>query len=159
MTAWTRLAPAAARLERGSSANDKITAADVAGATQGLPRGPFVAGMVFLAGDERDVPELCTLLAEQAGESLGMAEAAVFEKQGGERCPRCNGRGSLAPQVLCPTCHGRRTIRPTAKTLAEIAGVSRATWYRSGSKRYERVYSTLESWVNQALRHVASRLR
>ena len=156
---WARLAPAHAKLERGSSAHDKVTAADVAGATQGLGEGPYYAGTVYLAGDTRKKLRLIPLLMQATGCSSGVAAAALFEMDGGELCSKCNGKGSLAPQVICDRCLGRRRVRPTASRLASIAGVSRATWYRAARSQYERVFALLEGWVAEAARHVSSRLR
>lgn len=156
---WARLAPAHSKLERGSSGHDKVTPADVAGATQGLADGPFYAGTVYLAGDDSKRMRLFSALVRDAGCQPGVAAAALFEMDGGELCRKCNGKGNLAPQVICDRCLGRRRVRPTAGRLAQIAGVSRATWYRSTRTEYERVYALLEAWAAEAARHVASRLR
>jgi len=156
---WARLAPAHAKLERGSSSHDKVTPADVAGALSGMPAGPFMAGLVYLTGDDSSRTKLITELVNATGCSIALARAALFEMDGGVLCQKCNGRGSTAPQVVCDRCLGRRKIRPTQTNLATLSGVSRATWYRHHSRRYESVFATLENWLVEAQRHVARELR
>jgi hypothetical protein len=156
---WARLAPAHAQLERGSSAHNKMTSADIAGATQGLPDGPFYAGLTYLSGVDGKRLQLFACLVRETGCAPGLAHAAIFEMDGGELCRKCNGKGHTAPQVVCDRCLGRRRVKPTAAALADIAGVSRATWYRRHRLDYEEVFALLERWVEEAAQHVARRLR
>ena len=70
-----------------------------------------------------------------------LAELALQENVGSDRCRRCNGRGTIHTgykSMDCFSCKGSGILRRTEDYRAKFMGINRATWHRLWKYRFRR---------------------
>lgn len=179
--AWTRLNVHVQHIVHTSEGERVEASIPLANLLKGLPRGPFLMGMVRETLDLFCLGELEERLSEEIhnyaiykhwplrGGPLfwrckHFAGLAVYEVLAprSERCAACQGRGWTAngPMTLaCPNCQsaGARTL--SARMRAELAGIPWKTWRDGWAARYEGVHAIACGWSSDAISHLARGLR
>lgn len=156
-----------------------LTAAEIARLLQGVPRGPFLAGMLKEAGDMHVIKDLeralwartTALSAEgnwptKRGEPncRRMAGLAVYEflMERPVKCATCRGRGYVRQDgngVACPSCLSSGGQKMSSRMRAELVCMPFETWRSEWAPRYEAVHSVVQSWHSEALSRLARALR
>ena len=68
-----------------------------------------------------------------------LAELALLENVGSDRCRRCNGRGTIHTgykSMDCFSCEGSGILRRTEAYRAKFMGIDRMTWHRLWKYRF-----------------------
>jgi hypothetical protein len=169
--AWAMLNARALNLQHvgGGTAQPEFTAADIAMRLQGLPRGPFLVGMLSECMDVRALPELERLLwadtmrhaererwpSQDHPQCRTLASLAICETlfQRSQKCGACRGRGYVLRDhqgVECEVCHNTGGTKMGEETRAALCAVSFSAWRNGWSRRYEWVFLLLQGWRSEA---------